>query len=121
MDHPAADQAADLVGRDVVAGEHRDARPGVAGAAAVSMRLIVGMRVRRAQEIGVGLARPVDVVDVAALAGDETWSSLRRTEAPIPVALMAVLPAPVAVSTFALPGLAAIALAPAAIAFTMLW
>ena len=30
------------------------------------------MRMRRAQEIGMGLARPVDVVGIAALAGDET-------------------------------------------------
>ena len=35
------------------------------------MRLDVGVRVRRAHEHGVGLARAVDVVGVLALAGDE--------------------------------------------------
>jgi hypothetical protein len=45
--------------------------PGMASAALGVDRLDGGVRVRRAHEIGVGLARTVDVVGVAALAGDE--------------------------------------------------
>ena len=69
MDHPAADQAADLVLGDVLAGEDMDV------VAALQLggvdALDVGMRVRRAHEHGVGLARAIDVVGVLALAGDE--------------------------------------------------
>ena len=69
MDHPAADQIADLVGGQFGAGEHREhARH--AGAAGVD-RFDLGVRVRRAHEIGVGLAGPIDVVGVVALAGNE--------------------------------------------------
>src|SRR3984885_9245602 len=70
MNHPAANEAADLVGRDVVAGEDRD------DAWRLKSRRRVDsvdrrMGVRRAEEIRIGLARTVDVVDVMALAGDE--------------------------------------------------
>ncbi len=70
MNHPAAGEAADLVGRDVVAGEDRDGArrlPRLGRIDLVDRR----MGVRRAQEIGVGLAGTVDVVEVMALAGDE--------------------------------------------------
>ena len=70
MDHPAADEAADLVGRDVVAGEDRDHARRLQRRRRVDL-VDRRMRVRRAQEIGVGLAGTVDVVDVMALAGDE--------------------------------------------------
>ena len=71
MDHPAADQAADLVGGDILAGEDRH------DAGRLARRRDVdpvegGVGVRRAQEIGMRLARTVDVVDVMAFAGDET-------------------------------------------------
>ena len=70
MDHPAADEAADLVGRDVVAGEDRNHARGFQGGGSVDL-LDRRMRVRRAQKIGVSLSRTVDVVDVVPLAGDE--------------------------------------------------
>ena len=69
-DRPAADQAADLVGRDVVAGEDRDDARRRRGVLKVD-RLDLRVRMRRTQKIGVGLARTIDVVDVAALARDE--------------------------------------------------
>ncbi len=72
MDLPAAGQAADLVGRHVGAGEDGDhagrLRRGF-GVHALDQR--VG--VRRAQEPRVGLARQVDVVGVAAAAGQEPF------------------------------------------------
>ena len=71
VDHPAADQTADLVGGEIVSGEDAEhARH--AGSGFRVDRLDLRMRMRRAQEIGMGLARPVDVVGIAALAGDET-------------------------------------------------
>ena len=71
MDHHAADEAADLVGGDVVAGEHRD--DAFRGQRLRHVDLVDRrVRVRRAQEVGVGLAVAIDVVDVVALAGDET-------------------------------------------------
>ena len=70
MDHPAADQAADLVLGDVVAGEDGEAARRRQRCGGVD--LLEGcMRVRRAHEIGPGLAGAVDVVGVLALAGDE--------------------------------------------------
>ena len=70
VNHPAADQPADLVGGEVVAGEDpQHTRHRSSGLGVDLFQRGVGMR--RAQEIGVGLARPVDVVGVAALAGDE--------------------------------------------------
>ncbi len=70
-DRPAADQPADLVGRDVVAREHGDDARRGQGRGGVDA-LDVRMGVRRAHEIGVGLTVTVDVVGVLALAGDET-------------------------------------------------
>jgi hypothetical protein len=70
MNHPAADQPADLVRREILARidpEHPRHRPCSAGIDRADRR--VG--VRRPQEIGIGLARPVHIVDVAALARDE--------------------------------------------------
>ena len=56
MDHPAADQAADLVGREVLAGEDGDARPGMAlRGGHVDRRVILAWACGRAQEVGVGL------------------------------------------------------------------
>ena len=70
VDHPAADETADLVLRDVVAGQHRDHARGLPRLGRVdTLDGCVG--VRGAHEIGVGLAGEVDVVGVAALAGDE--------------------------------------------------
>ena len=71
MDHPAADEAADLVGCEVVAREDGDhARHDHRRSRVDGPDRGVGMR--RAKEICVGLARSVEVVDVASLAGDET-------------------------------------------------
>ena len=71
MDHPAADEPADLVGREVVAREDGDhARHDHGRSRVDGPDRRVGMR--RAEEIRVGLARSVEVVDVASLAGDET-------------------------------------------------
>ena len=70
VDHPAADQPADLVRREIRAGEdaddagHGGRRLGVDAAQ-------LGMGIRGAQEIGIGLSRPVDVVCIAPAPGDE--------------------------------------------------
>ena len=71
MDHPAADEPADLVLSDMLAGENRND--------AVFRfpfryldRLDRGMGVRASHEIGVGLILEIDVVGILALAGDET-------------------------------------------------
>ena len=69
MDHPAADQPADLVGGQILAGEDRHhPRHGRRGGLVDAVDR--GMGVRRAEEVGVGLARTVDVVGVAALADE---------------------------------------------------
>ena len=70
MDHPAADEAADLVLGDILAGEdcHHSGHGRRLGEVDFVDRR---MRVRRPQEIGVSLAVTVDVVDVMALAGNE--------------------------------------------------
>ena len=67
---PAADQIAELVLGELRAGEHA----GDAGHAGRGLGVDVpdlGVRVRRADEIDRGLARPADVVGVVAFAGDE--------------------------------------------------
>src|SRR5262249_18836280 len=71
MDHPTADQIPDLVGGKLCAGEH-GAYPRHPGGFRRVDRIEPRMRVRRAHEISVGLARPADVVGVVAFAGDET-------------------------------------------------
>jgi hypothetical protein len=71
MDHPAADEAADLIGREIIPcedGDHAWHDPGRACIDGPDC----GMGVWRAEEICIGLARSVEVVDVASLAGDET-------------------------------------------------
>ena len=70
MDHPAADQIADLVGRKLGAGQHRDHAGHSSRRGDVDL-LDPGVRMRRAHEHRAGLARPADVVGVLALAGDE--------------------------------------------------
>ena len=67
-DHPAADQPADA--GDVVAREDIDhTRRRLRGRRVDAAD--IGMRMRRPQEPGMRLARTVDVIDIAALAGDE--------------------------------------------------
>src|SRR3546814_15925861 len=68
---PAADQAAQFVGGNVLAGEDSDDAGRFSGGAEVEAFYFC-MSMRRTQEIGVGLARAVDVVGVIAVAGDET-------------------------------------------------
>ena len=70
MDHPAADQTADLVGRKLRAGEHVDHAGHGLGRADVDL-LDLGARVRRAYEHGAGFARPDHVVGISAVSGDE--------------------------------------------------
>src|SRR6266404_1513529 len=71
MNHPAADQVADLVAGKFRAGEHGDdARHGGCRLGVDALDPSVCMR--RADERGVRLAGSVDVVGVMALAGDES-------------------------------------------------
>ncbi|MGY3471566.1 hypothetical protein ACVW0I_008437 [Bradyrhizobium sp. LM6.11] len=70
-DGPAADQVPDLVVDDLLSREHRDHARHLQGGGGIDP-LHLGMRVRAADEMGVGHALQFDVVDVAALAGNET-------------------------------------------------
>ena len=70
MDHPAANQAAHLVGGDVVAGEDCKHALHLAGGGGVNP-VDRGVGVGGADEEGMGLPMTIDVVGVAALAGDE--------------------------------------------------
>jgi hypothetical protein len=70
MDHPAADQVADLVAGEVGAGEHGQDAGHLCGGRRVD-RVDLGVRVRRAQKMDVRLPGPADVVGILALAGDE--------------------------------------------------
>ena len=71
MDHPAADQIADLVGSKLGAGQDRD-NAGRGGGRLGVDRFDFRVRVRGTEKVGVGLPGPVDVVGIVALAGDET-------------------------------------------------
>ena len=71
MDHPAADQIADLVGGEFGAGEHGDDAGHGLGRTDVDA-LDPGAGMRRAHEHRSRLARPHHVVGVLALAGNET-------------------------------------------------
>ncbi len=71
MDHPAADQIADLVIDDLLSGQYVDHAGHSLGRGGIdSLDLGVGMRA--AHERGVSHAMQADIVDIAALAGDET-------------------------------------------------
>ena len=70
VDHPAANEPADLVGGDVGACIDRQAARRFHRGGGIDA-LDVGVGVRRAHEHGVGLAGAIDVVGVLALAGDE--------------------------------------------------
>src|SRR5271156_686215 len=70
MDHPAANEIADLVGGEFLAGEYT-ADSGHCGSGLGIDRFDGRVRVRRADEISVGLAGPADIVGGMALAGDE--------------------------------------------------
>jgi hypothetical protein len=70
LDHPAANQAADLGVGDVLAGEDRDNARHRLGSGDVDA-LDFGMRMRRAQEVRAGRASERQIVDVAAGAGQE--------------------------------------------------
>src|SRR5215813_7231916 len=70
MDHPAADQVTHLVLGDVRAGE--DGKTAGRGQSGRGIDRLQGrVRVRRAHEYRIGLARAIDVVGILALAGDE--------------------------------------------------
>ncbi len=82
-DHPAADEIADLVGGKLGAGEHREHARHGGGRLGVDLPDL-GVGMGRAQEIGMGLARTVDVVRVMTLAGDEAlvlFAAHRRADA----------------------------------------
>src|SRR6185295_595588 len=70
VDHPAANEAADLVLGDVLAREDREASGRSKRSASVDL-LQVCMRVRRADEHRPRLSRTIDVVGILAFAGDE--------------------------------------------------
>ena len=70
MNHPAADEIADLVGGELRAGQHRD-HAWRGGRRLAVDRFDGRVGVRGTDEEGVSLAGPVDVVRVVALAGDE--------------------------------------------------
>jgi len=70
LDAPAAGQAADIVLRHVGAGEHGDHAGGFCRPGGIELAdLRMGMR--RAQDMGIELARAIDVVDVGAAAGEK--------------------------------------------------
>src|SRR5262245_10362775 len=120
MDHPAADEMADLVGSEIGAGEHVDA-----GAPAHRARvdaLDFGVRVRRADEERMALARAVEVVGVMATSGDEPDVFLAAHRGADPGRAHGVLPAGlVSYSAACLAPPPPMSRAPAAIALTMLW
>ena len=71
MDHPAADEAADLVGCEI--GARVDSEHARGGQCLADVDVVDGrVRNRRAREHGVSLSVPVDVVDVLTFACDET-------------------------------------------------
>ena len=70
LDHPAADQAADLGVDQVLAGEDLDHARHLLGRRGVDA-LDLGVGVRRTQEVGVGRARERQIVDIAAGSGQE--------------------------------------------------
>ena len=77
MDHPAADQIADLVIDELLAGQHvNNTRHGLGGVDIDAFDFRVG--VRAADERRVGHAMEADVVGVFALARDETLVFLAR-------------------------------------------
>ena len=84
LDHPAADQIAPFGRLDVVAGQHREHAGRRLGAALVDAA-DPGVRVRRADEIGIDLARPVDVVREVPGAGDEALVLLAPDRSADPV------------------------------------
>ncbi len=71
MDHPAADQIADLVGGEIGAGEHVNHARHFLGRSNVDA-LDLGVGMRRAHEHGAGLARPHHVIGVLSVAGDKS-------------------------------------------------
>ncbi len=71
MDHPAADQAADLVVRELRAGEHADHARRTARRGGVDPR-DPGVGVGAADELRIGGVLHRNIIGVVALAGDET-------------------------------------------------
>jgi hypothetical protein len=119
VDHPAADQVADLIGGKLRPGQDRDHAGHAAGLRRVDI-LDVGVSVRRANKNRARFASPHDVIGILALAGDETdvFLAAHRRADPgrshwrFPVLSLLGLDVR---SYFA------IARAPAATDFTMLW
>ena len=84
LDHPAADQIAPAGRLDVVAGEHREHAGRRRGAALVDAA-DPGVRMGRADEIGIDLAGPVDVVREVPGPGDEALVLLAPDRSADPV------------------------------------
>src|SRR5581483_12013953 len=70
-DGPAANEIADLVVDQLLAGQHRDHAGHLHRRGGIDA-LDLGMRVGAANEMGEGHAHQLDIVDVTALARDET-------------------------------------------------
>src|SRR5882762_8384543 len=116
MDHPAADQRADLVGGELLAREHGEhtRRSGCCGGVEP---LNARMCMRRADEGGIRLRRAIDVRGVLAGAGDEA----KIFDAANGLADSGVGHGLLPYSAACGIGFFAIACAPAATALTMLW
>src|SRR5215472_1733435 len=125
MDHPAANEIADLVGGEFGAGqncEHARHSGGRLGA----NRFDGGVRVRRTEEIRVGLAGPVDVIGVMPGPGNEAAVFFAAHRGADPGCAHFLAPPGIARRiAYSAALLVAppprMARAPAAIAFTMLW
>ncbi len=118
---PAADQAAKLVEREIVAGKDRENTRHRGRCRGVDF-LQLGMRMRRSQEMRDSLAGPRVIVGIVALAGDETLvffaahrsANSGRSHGKLLPRIIARIEKPVS-------RYFCIAFAPAAIALTMLW
>src|SRR5260370_20204111 len=130
MDHPAADQIADLVGGEFGSSKNREhARHLGRGAGVNRFDGRVGMR--RAKKIGVSLPRPIDIVGIVAGAGDEAavfFSAYRGADTgrahglrPPRSPLFSFPIRPTYSAALAAAPPPRMARAPAAIALTMLW
>src|SRR6516162_4406869 len=128
MNHPSADQIADLVGGELGAGENRKHARHFGGRFYVD-RLDRRVGMRRPQKICVNLPRPIDIVGVVARSSDEAavflaahWSAdtgCAHGPRPPGSSLSPMRPLLYSAAFAAAPP--RMARAPAAIALTMLW
>src|SRR5215471_7740082 len=118
MDHPAANERADLVGGELFAGEDAEHARSLGGLRGVDLP-DARMRVRRAHENRVGLLRTIDVGNVLTASGDEAEifaAAYRLSDSSVAHGnLLLAYSAACGIRLFA------IACAPVATALTMLW